>query len=57
VLIADEMTRLHRAGGENGAYADEAPAEHFAAAGARRGGTGRGERRTAAQDLDDEIPF
>ena len=57
MLIANEMTRLHRAGGESGAYADEAPAEDFAAAGARGGGTGRGERRTTAQDLDDQIPF
>ena len=45
------------AGGESGAYADEAPAEDFAAAGARGGATGRSERRSAAQDLDDEIPF
>jgi single-strand DNA-binding protein len=46
-------------GGGEGGYADEPPAQEFAAAGGRSGGAGAGrsERRPAAQDLDDEIPF
>jgi single-strand DNA-binding protein len=46
------------AGGDSGGYADEAPAQEFAAAGSgRAAGAGRSERRPAVQDLDDEIPF
>jgi hypothetical protein len=46
------------AGGDSGGYADEAPAQEFAAAGSGRvAGAGRSERRPAVQDLDDEIPF
>ncbi|HET7594765.1 MAG TPA: single-stranded DNA-binding protein, partial [Stellaceae bacterium] len=54
-----ELTMLDgRGGGEGGGYADEAPAQEFAAAGGGRGaGAGRSERRPAVQDLDDEIPF
>jgi single-strand DNA-binding protein len=55
-----ELTMLDgRSGGssEGGGYADEAPAQEFAAAGGgRSAGAGR-ERRPAVQDLDDEIPF
>jgi single-strand DNA-binding protein len=55
-----ELTMLDgRSGGGEGGYADEAPAQEFTAAGGRGAGagTGRGERRPAVQDLDDEIPF
>jgi len=57
-----ELTMLdgRSGGGEGGGYADEAPAQEFAAAGGGRSagaGAGRGERRPAVQDLDDEIPF
>jgi len=57
-----ELTMLdgRSGGGDSGGYADEAPAQEFAAAGGGRsgaGGAGRGERRPAVQDLDDEIPF
>jgi single-strand DNA-binding protein len=57
-----ELTMLDgRSGGEGGAgYADEPPAQEFAAAGGRSAGAGAprgGERRPAVQDLDDEIPF
>ena len=53
-----ELTMLDGRGGgsEGGSYAEE-PAQEFASAGGGRGGTGRTERRPAAQDLDDEIPF
>jgi single-strand DNA-binding protein len=52
-----ELTMLDtRSGGGGGGYADEAPAEEFATAGAS-GGAPRSERRPPVQDLDDEIPF
>jgi single-strand DNA-binding protein len=51
-----ELTMLDtRGGGGGGGYADEAPAEEFATAGA--GSSPRSERRPPVQDLDDEIPF
>ena len=51
-----ELTMLDgRGGGESTGYAEE-PAEDLTVAGARSG-SGRGEKRSAAQDLDDEIPF
>ena len=51
-----ELTMLDSArGGAGGGYADDAPAEEFATAGA--GGPPRSERRPPVQDLDDEIPF
>ncbi len=56
-----ELTMLDgRSGGGEGGYADEPPAaQEYAAAGGRgaAAGAGRSERRPAAQDLDDEIPF
>ena len=57
-----ELTMLdgRSGGGDGGGYADE-PAQEFATAGGGRGagvgGGGRSERRPAAQELDDEIPF
>jgi single-strand DNA-binding protein len=57
-----ELTMLdgRSGGGDSGGYADE-PAQEFATAGGGRGagmgGGGRSERRPAAQELDDEIPF
>jgi single-strand DNA-binding protein len=54
-----DLTMLDtRSGGGSGGYADEAPAEEFATAGAGAGGSApRSERRPPVQDLDDEIPF
>ena len=57
-----ELTMLdgRSGGGEGGGYADEPPAaaqEFAGAAGGRGAPAGRGERRPAVQDLDDEIPF
>jgi single-strand DNA-binding protein len=51
-----ELTMLDTRGGGGGGYADEAPAEEFATAGAGPS-TPRSERRPPVQDLDDEIPF
>jgi single-strand DNA-binding protein len=52
-----ELTMLDtRGGGGGGGYADEAPAEEFATAGAG-GSAPRSERRPPVQELDDEIPF
>ena len=53
-----ELTMLDgRSGGGGGGYAQDAPAEEFAATGAASGGGGRSERRAPVQELDDEIPF
>ena len=57
-----ELTMLdgRSGGGDSSGYADEAPAQEFAAAGSGRSagaGASRSERRPAVQDLDDEIPF
>jgi single-strand DNA-binding protein len=55
-----ELTMLDgRSGGssESGSYAEEPSQELAAAAGGRGAGGSRGERRPAAQELDDEIPF
>jgi single-strand DNA-binding protein len=53
-----ELTMLdgRSSSSEGGSYAEE-PAQELASAGGGRAGGGRGERRPAAQDLDDEIPF
>jgi single-strand DNA-binding protein len=52
-----ELTMLDtRGGGGGGGYADDAPAEEFATAGAGASPS-RSERRPPVQDLDDEIPF
>ncbi|HEV8028030.1 MAG TPA: single-stranded DNA-binding protein [Stellaceae bacterium] len=52
------MLDTRSGGGGSGGYADEAPAEEFATAGAGTGGSApRSERRPPVQDLDDEIPF
>jgi single-strand DNA-binding protein len=57
-----ELTMLDGRGGGAGSgegYAEEAPAEEYAAASPRGGGGsgGRAERRAPVQELDDEIPF
>ncbi len=56
-----ELTMLDGRGGSGGGegYAEEAPAEEYAAAAPRggSGGGGRAERRAPVQELDDEIPF
>ncbi|HZB93034.1 MAG TPA: single-stranded DNA-binding protein [Stellaceae bacterium] len=58
-----ELTMLDGRGGGGEGYAEEAPAEEYAAAGSGRGGGsasasgGRTERRAPVQELDDEIPF
>ena len=55
-----ELTMLDGRGGGGGGegYAEEAPAEEYAAASPRAGvGGGRAERRAPVQELDDEIPF
>jgi single-strand DNA-binding protein len=53
-----ELTMLdgRSSSSEGGSYAEE-PAQEFASAAGGRAAGGRGERRPAAQDLDDEIPF
>jgi single-strand DNA-binding protein len=55
-----ELTMLDGRGGGGGGgegYAEEAPAEEYAAASPRGGAGGRAERRAPVQELDDEIPF